>query len=315
VDVPRDVPEDEVDGYFERLSNWGRWGRADELGTLNLITDEKRRQAAALVRLGHPVSCAWDVAATVEQDHVHGTAQRFMLGTGEAAAQADGGRDAAAREFVGMTFHGFHVTHLDALSHMFWDGRMYNDQPSAKVTAQSGATHHDVTNARRGIVTRGVLLDIPALRGADWLDPGEGVHREEVLAAEAAAGVTVESGDAVLLRTGYDRRRRLQGTEDLRANGHPGWHASCLPWLHERDVAVIGCDTAQDALPSAYPGVRAPVHLVGIVKMGLWLIDNCALEELAATCRSLGCWEFLFVATPIPVVGGTGSAVNPLAIF
>jgi kynurenine formamidase len=134
--------------------------------------------------------------------------------------------------------------------------------------------------------------------------------------AAADCGVDPTAGDAVLLRTGYAARRRARGREDLRTVGFPGWGASCLPWLRERDIAVIGADTAQDARPNPYPALfPGPVHRVGIVAMGLWLVDNCDLEELADACARHGRWEFQFLVAPLPIEGGTGSPANPLAVF
>lgn len=314
--------EAEVLAWFEALSNWGRWGDDDQLGTLNLITAEKRRQAAALVHAGECVSCAWEIDPRPQRDQVFGPPQRFMLGTGQGLADPERPlptgakappRWAGASEFVGLVFHGYSVTHLDALSHYFWDGHMYNGRPAARVTSAQGATWHAVAALADGVLTRGVLLDVARVRGVPWLEPGEGVFPDDLAAAEARAEVTVGPGDAVLLRTGYGRKRRERGPDDVRAVGRAGWHAACLPWLRERDVAVIGADTAQDVHPSGYPALRSPVHAVGIVAMGLWLLDNCDLEPLADACERLGRAEFQLQLAPLRIAGGTGSPVNPIA--
>jgi kynurenine formamidase len=212
-------------------------------------------------------------------------------------------------------FHGYSVTHLDALSHYFWDGTMYNGRPAAKVTSAQGATVHAMSALPDGVTTRGVLLDVARVREVRWLEPGEGVFPDDLEAAEQLAGVRVEAGDAVLLRTGYGARKHERGPDDVRAVGRAGWHAACLPWLHERDVALIGCDTAQDVHPSGYPSMRSPVHAIGIVAMGLWLLDNCDLEELAATCERLGRHEFQLQLAPLRIAGATGSPVNPIALL
>jgi kynurenine formamidase len=322
--VPTLPAEDEVLSWFESLSNWGRWGSDDQLGTLNLVTLEKRRQAVALVREGITVSCAWDIDGSPRPDPVAVAPQRFMIGTGQGLSDparvvppgtSVEDRAAAAMEYIGLVFHGFTVTHVDGLSHMFWDGKMYNDQPAEKVSASLGATHHGITTLKDGVVTRGVLLDAARLRGRDWLEPGEAIFPEDLEAAEARQDVRVTEGDALLLRTGYGRKRREHGSDDVRRVGRAGWHSACLPWFRERGVGLIGSDTAQDALPSGYASLRNPVHIIGIVAMGLWLIDNCDLEELRATCERLGRWEFLLVLAPLRLVGGTGSPANPLAIF
>ena len=125
----------------------------------------------------------------------------------------------------------------------------------------------------------------------------------------------VDEGDVVLLRTGYGRKVRERGPDNVGEVGRAGWHASCLPWFRERGVAAIACDTAQDAIPSGYAKLRNPIHAVGIVAMGLWLIDNCDLEALADECTRLGRYEFLFTLAPLRWVGATGSPANPLATF
>jgi kynurenine formamidase len=313
-----DVPaETEVIGWFDSLSNWGRWGDADELGTLNLITPAVRREAAQLVREGIRVSCGWNLEPATA-----GPVQRFMDTSGEGLADEHrvqatshgSTRTASAGEYLGIRYHGGVVTHVDALSHMFWDRRMYNGKPAELVTVSLGATTLDITAARDGVFTRGVLMDIPPVRGVDWLDGGDGVFPEDLEAAEERTGIRVREGDAVLLRTGYARRRRELGPATL-SEGLPGWHAATLPWLHERGVAVAAADTAMDVIPSGYSEITLPLHVVGIVAMGLWTIDNCELERLAATCAELERWEFLFSFEPLRIVGGTGSPINPVATF
>ncbi|MGH2758572.1 MAG: cyclase family protein [Actinomycetota bacterium] len=315
--------ENEVLSYFEALSNWGRWGPDDELGTLNLVTPAKRIAAAELVRVGTTVSCAWDVGGAPPADQPMGPPRRYMLATGQGLADEhrvtapgrEGDRSAGAAEYIGLVYHGHTVTHVDGLSHIFWDGRMYNGKPAELVTTTFGATEHDITALRHGVVTRGVLLDVAGARGGDWLEPGEAVFPSDLEAAEEREGVRVDEGDVLLLRTGYGRKVRDEGPDEVARVGRAGWHAACLPWLHERGVAMIACDTAQDAIPSGYAGLRNPIHAVGIVAMGLWLLDNCDLEALAQACEGFGRWEFLFTLAPLRWVGATGSPANPIATF
>jgi kynurenine formamidase len=309
--------EEEVQAFFAVLSNWGRWGDHDRIGTLNLITAEKRRQAAALVREGLTVSCAWDIRPNAMSANASfGTpAQRYMVMTCCEPFDGDG-RGAMASEWFGMVYHGLEITHLDALSHMAWDGHLYNGVPVSSQTPARGATELAVIEAAGGIVSRGLLLDIPALTGRPWLDPGEPVRPADLDAACARQGVVVESGDVVLLHTGFARRRRELGMgAAIAREGYPGWHASALPWLRAHGAAAIGTDTATDVQPSGYARVPTPVHYVGIVAMGLWLIYNCDLVELAETCERLQRWAFLFVLTGLRLRGGTGSPANPLAIL
>jgi kynurenine formamidase len=211
-------------------------------------------------------------------------------------------------------FHGRGVTHIDALAHVFWEGRIYGGLSSAFITVRDGATRHDIRSAAKGIQARGVLLDVAAAHGLDRLGAQVAITPEDLEAAESLAGVRVQAGDVLLVRTG-DSLRRLDGTWQPEQDGQPGLHISCIPWLYEREVAAIGADVPQEVIPSGYVGFTLPVHAVGIVAMGLWLIDNCQLEDLARTCAIYGRSHFLFTVAPLRLGGGTGSPVNPLATF
>lgn len=317
--------ETEVLGYFSALSNWGRWGPDDRLGTVNHITDQYRARAAGLIRSGSTVSLAWPIEAGPMAGDEPGAPppQRFMLRTGQGLADPDRvprdgialqDRMGGAAEYLGYAPHGYRITHLDGLSHIFWDRRMYNGRPAEHVSAHKGAVEHDITTMARGILTRGILIDAARHRGVPWLEPGEGVGDAELRAILSAAGLQVQPGDALLLRTGYGRKRRERGSAPA-GSGHAGWHASCLPSLHAWQVSMLGADTAQDVTPSGYQAVRVPVHAVGIVAMGMPLLDNADLEELSRRCELENRFEFFLTIAPLAFTGSTGSAVNPLAIF
>lgn len=302
--------------YFDTLSNWGRWGDDDERGTLNLITDEVRIAAARAVRHGRSVSCGWEIAAPGEMERATNSCPCAAEMPGAEHMPAAFHRDRRwgfSNERLGLMFHGNTITHVDSPCHVFWDGKMYNGRSSALVDASSGSEWAAVTAAADGIVTRGVLLDVAAVRGVPWLLPGEGVFPSDLEEAERRQGVRVRSGDGVLLRTGYGRQRHESGPSG--GIEQAGWHASCLPWLHERGVALIGADTPQDVQPSGFEEVLMPVHAVGLVAMGLWLLDNCDLEACAATAVELGQWEFQLAVAPVRFAGTSGSPVNPIATF
>ena len=318
--APREIPsEADVFGWFDTLSNWGRWGDDDQLGTLNHIGAADKVAAAGLIREGLTVSCAFEI----ETQYPAGKQQRFMIKTGERLhdpqyrphGYSESDRVATAGEYVGICCHGIDVTHIDALSHMFFDRKMYNGKPAGLVTAVDGATHHAMTALRDGIVTRGVLLDIPALRGVDYLMPGDAVFPDELDAAEARQDVTVGRGDVVLLRTGNGHRRAPEADGAGHWRHYPAWHPACLPWLFEREVAAIGHDGPQDLVPAPYPNLHVPMHAIGIVAMGLWLIDNLDLETLSAICARHGRYEFCFILSAMLMQGATGAPVNPLALF
>ena len=306
------------EGWMTSLSNWGRWGDDDERGTLNLVTDEARRRGAALVTDGVAVSCAHDIRPEGPN------AQRYMIGTGlerkpddettDRTGASDHDHGSVAAEFLGLIYHGMTITHIDAPSHVFWDGRMYNGASSSLVDDRHGATRSDVRAAATGIVTRGVLVDVARLLGVEAMEPGQPVLPEHLDAATERAGITVEPGDVLLVRTGEAARRRAVRSRYSGAQ-QPGLHASCLPWLRSHDIAALGSDVAQDVHPTGVPGFSMPIHTVGLVAMGLWLIDNCDLDALAQHCAERQRWEFLFMLSPLRFRGATGSPANPLAIL
>lgn len=294
-------------GFYKELSNWGRWGKDDELGTLNLITPEARKRGVAAVRHGVSVSCAWEVSTGTGGIERDTEVRQFP---------PDEHPWGGANEHLRYDCHDAAFTHLDAVSHIFWDGYAYNGRRMDEAaTAPDGVVFGAITQAADGLLTRGVLLDIPAIRGVDWLEMGEPVYPEDLAAAEKRQGVRVQSGDAVLLRTGYDRIRHETGQLLTGETGQAGWHAACLPWLRERDVAYIGCDTGQDALPSGYPSVFLPIHTCAQAAMGLWLVDHCDFYALAQTAERLQQWDFLLSAAPIRFQAASGSAINPIATF
>jgi len=314
--APQIPTEQQVLEYFKSLSNWGRWGENDQLGTLNLITDEKRQQAAALVRSGICVGCARPILTEPAVDTpippLH-----FMIESGEGfnlpSAEARGPRQAVF-DIISVAYHGLSITHLDALCHVFWNGQMYGGRPAELVTTRAGASVNDIAVARHGIQTRGVLLDITRVRRQEWLEAGEPVFVEDLEAAESAQGVRVEEGDALCLRLGWYKRRLAHGPV-ARAAGRPGLHAQTLPWLRERGVSLLAADASHDVSPSGYNALDIPIHQVGIVAMGLWLIDAADFDPLAAQCQALGRWDFMFTVAALNFPTATGCPVTPLATF
>jgi kynurenine formamidase len=289
--------------FHRTLSNWGRWGDDDQLGALNVITPQVTAVAATTVRTGRTVSCARPLDTVSSADNPAPVAHH-MTGTATEGMGAD---------YFAIASHGFATSHIDALCHIFHDGKLYNGYPAEAVTAH-GATKLGIHRLHDGIVTRGVLLDIPALRGVDALAPGEPVFPEDLEAAEEQAGLTVRPGDALLVRTGRWQWRREHGAWDA-GQLAAGLDASCLPWLSERDVATLGSDGVSDVLPSRVDGVGMPIHTVVIVAMGVHLLDNLDLDALAAACREEARWAFLFTVAPLVLRRGTASPVNPIALF
>ncbi len=314
--MPPTLTEADVVRLMETQSNWGRWGAEDQLGTLNLITPDKRVKAAQLVRDGVAVTCARPIVTEITPDTTF-QPMRFMVDSGE-------GRDTAtpervrqrrgASEFIGMVFHGYTITHVDTPAHFFWQGKIYNGRSCNLITSREGAQVESVELLHDGVVSRGVLLDVAAVKGR-WLGPGEGVMPEDLEAAETAAGVRVEPGDILLIRTGYYARRLAEGPRNPLTDGSAAAHPACAPWLRERGVAMIGTDTHNDISPTPYPGIGSPFHIVCLVALGLWLIDNANLEDVARACAERKRWEFLLTVAPLRLQNVTGSPVNPIALF
>jgi kynurenine formamidase len=216
-------------------------------------------------------------------------------------------------DYFAIAPHGFATSHLDALCHVFHDGKLFNGYDAQTVTAH-GATKLGIHHLHGGIVTRGVLLDIPAVRGVDALEPGEPIFPEDLEAAEARCDVRVRPGDALVVRTGRWVWREAHGPWDF-ATQAAGLDAACLAWLRARDVATLGSDGVSDVLPSRVDGVGMPIHETAIVALGLHLMDNLDLDALAAACAEEARWEFLFVVAPLVLRRGTASPVNPIAVF
>ncbi|MFN0053081.1 MAG: cyclase family protein [Planctomycetales bacterium] len=299
------LTRNDIDGMMKSLSNWGRWGKDDQLGTMNLITPAKRKQSAALVQEGITVSMAHDVIKTERE-----TAPEFGHKMTSVPQMID---ITSASDEYRVAYHGFTQTHMDALCHLFYKGHMYNGF-SQKEVSERGAAKLSVINAKRGIFTRGVLMDIPKLLGVRFLEGKQAIYPSHLEAWEKAAGFKVGSGDAVLIRTGRWERGKVEGEWDVMKNS-AGLHASCLPWLKERDVAVVGSDLALDVLPSGVEGFELPVHWVVVVAMGMPILDNCDFEAVSAAAQERGRWTFLLTVAPLAVDGGTGSPINPLATF
>ena len=287
--------------WMEELSNWGRWGDDDEMGAANLMTDAKRQEAAALIQTGNTVSLAHDF---LTEEAVDAREPYVLQMSINPEAQNSGDR-------VEIYFHGITFSHLDGLCHVFYEGQVYNGLDFRDVVTQDGCSRMGTTVMKNGLVTRGVLIDMPLLKGLPYLEPGTKLYQEDIEAWEEHAGITLGSGDALLLRTGRWAIRSERGpTTEM-----SGWDASVMPFIAERDIALLGADSVHEA-PDSVPGLGFnPIHRFAIVARGMNLLDNLDLEAAAETAARLNRWEFMLVVAPLRVPGGTGSPVNPLAIF
>ena len=302
-----------MEEIYKTTRNWGRWGAEDERGALNLITPERRLAAARCVQSGRVVSCGRDLPVHPGVDNPH-PALHMMIQGGDDCLVPGFGLETTS-DFIGIAFHGTASSHLDALCHVFVRGQMYNGFAATEVKS-TGARRGSVMACAEGLTARGVLLDLPRLVGEAWLPPDLRITPDQLEAAEAAQGVRTEEGDVLLISTGRDARRDVEGPWNPMQEGIAGLHAECLPWLHARGVAVLGSDSISDGMPG--PGLEGwpmPIHQVAIAGMGIHLLDNLKLDDLSVACAEQGQWEFLFQAAPLRVVGGTGSPLNPVALL
>ena len=299
------VAKADYERWKTELSNWGRWGKDDEIGALNLITPAKRRQAAALVRDGITVSLAGDVN-TVKAEDNFAPYEHVMTQAGPTGAA----------DRLAVSYHGYAHTHIDGFAHRFFDGKMWNGFSHEEVTKDAGAKRNSIYNLHNGIFTRGVLMDIARLKGVPYLEPGTRIYAADLEAWEKTAGVKVSAGDAVFIRIGRWARRAKVGPWN--AGGETaGLDASVIPWLKQRDVALLGGEAAQDVAPQP-PGSEIgalPLHDFALIMLGVHLLDNTNLEAVADAAASRKRWEFLLTGAPLPVRNGTGSPINPIAVF
>lgn len=300
----------DFDALFARVNNAGRWGAQDERGTLNFITPAVRRAAAREVRTGTTVSLA--------REMVHGEPPGgFGPVTVEVSTFSDSilgpsdGTSTWAGERIAVFYHGWEYTHVDALSHMpTYHGRGYNNAPSTHAPP-TGQTRNSVASMRDGVISRGVLIDLPALKGVPYVAPGGAITAADLEAWEKRTGVRIRSGDILLVRSG----RWTAPARALNVARSAGIHPSTAAWLHARSVAALGDEAGTDTSPTSVEGINSPMHVLALVGMGMPLIENLDLEELAKQATAQKRWTFLFVLAPLNVRGATGSPANPIAVF
>ena len=301
-----------------KCRNWGKWGAEDELGTLNYITPEIVQRAARLVKRGVTFSLSIPFDSTgpqINQPRRFNPIHRMIL-TGPdftTGAFTRPGGVGFADDMVIMALQC--ATQWDALSHCFVDGQLYNGY-DANLVSSTGAKKNGIEKMARFIATRGVLLDIPRVKGVEWREPGYAITTADLDAAVRAHRVSVGTGDALLVRTGQMAMCRSRGGWGDYAGGDaPGLSFHTAPWLHERQIAAVATDTwGMEVRPNELPDTYQPLHQVLIPNMGLLVGEIFDLEALAEDCARDNVYEFQFVAPPLPVTGAVGTPVNPLAI-
>jgi len=305
-DLPgrRIICKSDIDLWMIQLSNWGRWRKEDQLGALNLVSAARARAATHLVKAGVSISLAHQAVTERAVDNP----LPFVHRMDKSGIDSDSG----ASDTYSVTYHGLVQTHMDALCHFFYRGKMFNGFAKEEVTG-SGARKLGIEKLKNGIMARGVLMDIPRLKQVQYLEPGAAIFPSDLEAWEQAARVKIRAGDVVLIRTGRWERRAAKGPWE--PNKVAGLDASCAPWLKKRDIAILGSDACSDVVPSGVEGVEMPIHQLMLGAMGVVILDNCDLEALGEAANNRQKWEFLLTVAPLVVVGGTGSPVNPIATF
>jgi kynurenine formamidase len=297
-------PEETLDALFDELNNAGRWGADDQMGTLNFITPQKRIAAASLVRSGQALSLARDLDTTQSANNPSPVRHTMSYQAHEPIGAIDE---------LALGLHGFALTHLDAIAHVYRGQDVYNGRKASEVATPSGLKYCDMLAQKDGIFTRGVLLDIAAVRGVEWLTPDQGVTAADLEAAETRQRLRVESGDCIFVYTGLQKREAAEGPENL--GQRVGIMPDALRWMHRREIAVYSGDCV-DAFPNPY-SIRYVIyfHAIALAALGLVLLDIPALEPLVDLCSKLRRSDFLVTMAPLRLKGGTGSPVNPIAIF
>jgi kynurenine formamidase len=295
------------------VNNWGRWGADDERGTLNLISDETVRAAVASVKDGKRFS----LALPMSED---GPQLGFVPGRTNPVRTTIADMDLVGEDEGGPRFNDDAVsmgvqaaTHLDALSHVSYDGRLYNGFPTSSINADSGSTRLGAEKIGP-VISRGVLLDLAGAAGVDRLDGGHALTPSDLDQAEEFGRVTVGEGDVVLLRTG--QMQLLHAGDKMNyVISSPGPSMQSVRWFHERGVALVATDNLTfEVYPGEVAGLELPVHMLHIVEMGLVQGQNFDLEELAADCEDDGRYAFLINATPEPIVYAAGAPVTPTVV-
>lgn len=299
------VSREAFDRMMTEVSNARRWGIDDQMGTLNLITPAVRLAALQSVRDGVAVSMSLDV------DRFEGVNTRVPL-EHEFNVVGAGAASGWALESLAIDYHGYTFSHIDGLGHAIYGGRLYNGMSVDQITDE-GATRAGVEQMRNGIVTRGVLIDLPRHLGVPYLEPGRYITVSDLEGWERTSGVTVREGDVLLIRTGRWAREAEVGEWRL-TDSAAGPHPELARWLKDRGVVVLGGDNTNERYPSIVPPF-SPIHLLTLVSMGMPLLDNLDLEAVATAAAERGRSTFLFVGSPLPIIGGVGSPMNPLAIF
>lgn len=306
-----DATRADFDRLMTELSNWGRWGKDDQMGAVNLITPATRKRALAGVKEGFSVSMARraEIEPALDNPRPITRVMNPARGTPPGAPPPD---ISGASDTFTISYHGLVHTHMDSFCHRAYKGKMYNGMPMTEVTDKA-CNMGSIYAWKDGIITHAVLMDIPRLKGVEYLEPGTRIYPEDLDAWVKQARLKIEPGDAVFIRTGRWALRDAKGpyaTSQL-----AGLYTTCARWLREHDVAILGSDGAEDVHPSGIEGISEPIHALSLIAMGMPIFDNMDLEAVSREAAKRKRWDFLVTASPAAVPGATGSVLNPIATF
>jgi kynurenine formamidase len=305
-----DMTAQEFRELFDAVSNWGRWDDEGRRGALSYLTPASVAAAAKLVHSGVTVTLSRHLRTEARIDMPEPADHRMTMLTD---VDIGSGSVRFAKDYIGVDYHNEGHSHIDAFSHVAFDGCFFGGKPAGSVTAR-GAQAGGIEVLKDGLVGRAVLLDVPRVRGVRWVEPGDHVFREDLEAAEREQGVRAGPGDILLVRTGHTRRLADFEPWDT-SQAKAGLHPTTALFLAERRIAALGSDGNNDTAPSTTEGIGFPMHVLAINAMGVHLLDYLQFEDVVPHCEAAGRWEFLFVAAPLRITGGTGSPLNPIAVF
>ncbi|MFD4369478.1 cyclase family protein [Rhodococcus sp. NPDC058521] len=318
-----------LEDYIQRCSNWGRWGAEDHLGTVNLITPEKVREAARLVRTGKTISLTMPYDEGGPQTgnlgrhnpHLYQLASGPGYLTGEQQSvetptmtkwRESSGQPANALYDDVLVMPTQSGTQWDALCHIFWRGQMYNGY-SAADAGTGGSRTNGVQHYTGKIITRGVFVDVAEHRGVDSLEPGDAITVDELEKCLAAKKLEIRTGDALIVRTGFMAARRGKW-QDYAGGPAPGLSLHTAPWIREHDIAAVATDTWGVEVRPNEIDCWQPFHVVCLTHTGLAIGEIWDLDGLSEDCKADGVYEFMLSASPLPLTGASGSPVSAVAI-
>ena len=294
----------EFDIIYSQVNNINKWGADDKLGTINYITSQKVLSALKIPSKGTSVSLAFNMV--VDSTRINSSTYDHLSKFSYKQNIAEHNGYNWIWDNYEIAYHGFTHSHIDGINHLSKNGEMYNGITDPSILG--------VDNYKNGIISKGVLIDVPLLHNKEYVEAGYKVTLKDIFDFVNKYNVKIEKGDILLIRTGRWIEKKIKGDWDF-PNKSAGIHYNIIPYLSEREIAVLGSDGTNDSNPPLIKEEGSPIHMLTIVAMGMPLLDNLNLEELSKKAKEFNKWEFFISLQPLRFEGGTGSPLNALAIF